>query len=129
MATQKVLQGADAKIPLDLLDNAGLPLNTTTVDGIVVHLKDKNGKKVAQYNFPTRTDYQAIQIIDGPNGKTQIQAESFTTKNIIPGSVFAEVMTETTDAGFQNGIKFSADVQEVMEIIESSVKSEVDITP
>ncbi len=129
MATQKVLQGTDAKIPLDLLDNAGAVLPISTVDGIVVHLVDRNGKKVAQYNSPTRTDYQPIQTLDGPNGKIQIQAESLTTKNITPGPVYAEVMTEITDANFQNGIKFSGDKKEVMEIEESSIKSEVDITP
>ncbi len=129
MATEKFMQGVDIKIPLNLLDENGDPLDTSTVDGIVVHLKDRNGKKVAQYNDPTKTDYQAIQTLDGPNGKIQVQLESFASKNVTPGPVYAEVLSEVADGGFQNGIRFSGDVKEVIEIIESSIKSEVDLTP
>lgn len=129
MATEKVLQGTDRVIPLTLLADDGTALNLGGVDGIVVHLKDKDGNVVAKYNNPTKTDYLPIVIVDSANGKIEIKLESFTSKNIQPGPVFAEGMTETTDANFQNGIKFSADVKEVLDIIESSVKTEVDLTP
>lgn len=129
MAFEKIVQGEDRTVEIQIFGDDGLVLDLSTVDGYTIYILDKDNKIRAKYNNPTRTDYQAIVITDSPNGKIEFRLESFTTKSIPSGEIKHELKLEFTDATFQNSTFHQTLITPFAEIIEGQTRVEDDLTP
>lgn len=123
MATEEVsplLKGRDRSFLITVKDKAGVVIDITGLAELLIYIAYNPNKFLQRYSLNAKTDFDDIEVVDGPNGKVRIRLQSKDTENADVGRIFAEAMTETVDATYDDSTLHLGGLQDLKtEIVES----------
>lgn len=102
-ATDEIKRGSDSTFNLTLCDSDGVAIDISTLSGIVAEVYQiKNS--IEQFSLNTQAGFTDIVIVDGPNGKIQLNVDGANTRKAKVGKeVLLEVKTQAVDLNFPDG--------------------------
>ena len=116
-----ILQGKDYELDFTITDDAGDPIDLTTLAGYICILFYKDGKLLQQYSRETKEGFKSLTQTDAPNGIFQVKLQSVDTKRARAGQdIFAEVMIETADVTYDNSTKHNGETDLIIGTIKES---------
>ena len=119
----EIVKDTDTTIELTLNDSAGLPIDLSTLAGLVINVFQQS-IPFDVYSMNAQTGYRSINITDGPNGKFEIYLNANNTHGGFSGKpVYYEIKTQIVNVNFDSGTEEKSTGElELATLVDSKTK-------